>query len=326
MRHENQHWDNIRAMVEIITAGAGQTGLSPTVKIRRSSDGQWWDGAAWGGTATQVPMNEPDSTNLPGFYAYAIPGGGLTYSDGIDGYIFYIEESVNSLIETVRVVPFLQSAWDDLETSHTTAGTFGANLQEAVSTPAALADAVWDEPLAGHTTAGTAGKILGDTSALPTAGQMADAVWDEPIAGHNSVGSTGEALNNVPTAADNADAVWDEAAGDHNTAGTMGEAQNLAASGLTAADIADAVWDEVASDHATQFSMGYLMNVTAGLLQMNHRFKSPNYDANGRLLDVVLSLFHNSSDADADSGSFASITLEFTYDGDGNLATILGKD
>ncbi|HSG27633.1 MAG TPA: hypothetical protein VLA34_04070, partial [Candidatus Krumholzibacterium sp.] len=71
------------------------------MKIRRRSDNMWWSGAAWGGVATQVPMVEPDSTNLAGFYAYSMPGGGLDYDAGLKGYIFYIEESVNSLVEVV---------------------------------------------------------------------------------------------------------------------------------------------------------------------------------------------------------------------------------
>jgi hypothetical protein len=328
MRHENQHWNDIRATVEIVIAGVAQTGLSPTVKIYRQSDGQWWNGSAWGGTATQLAMTEVDATDLAGYYDYQLTGG-LAYSTfgvSVEGYTLYVEESTNNLVEIIRVVPLNQPAFDQSR-SGIVAGSYGEYLQNPVESLAATADAVWDEPLAGHTTAGTAGKALSDTSSLPTAADVADAVWDESAGDHTAVGTTGAVLNNLPTAADTADAVWTETLADHSgTAGSTAEALAAASSGLTPAVIASAVWDAVGSDYATPLSMGYLANVTAGLLQHNHRFKSPNYDANGRLLDVVLSLFHNSTDADNDSGAFASITLEFTYDGDGNLATILGKD
>jgi hypothetical protein len=86
------------------------------------------------------------------------------------------------------------------------------------------------------------------------------------------------------------------------------------------------VWDETASDHVAAGSFGLLTNVTAGLNQYNHRLKSPTFDAEGRMTSAVLSLFHSSGDADSDSGAFASITLTMTYDAEGNLESILGKD
>jgi hypothetical protein len=61
-----------------------------------------------------------------------------------------------------------------------------------------VADAVWDEAQSGHTTAGTFGKYVdAQISAVsaPTAAAVADAVWDEALAGHLATGSTGAALN-----------------------------------------------------------------------------------------------------------------------------------
>lgn len=66
----------------------------------------------------------------------------------------------------------IDAIWDEAQSGHITAGTFGRYLDaqvSAVTAPSAatVADAVWDEALSGHTTAGTAGKKLSD---LPTSG------------------------------------------------------------------------------------------------------------------------------------------------------------
>jgi hypothetical protein len=73
-------------------------------------------------------------------------------------------------------------------------------------TAATIADAVWDEAQSGHTTAGTFGKYLdaqvSAASTPPTAAAIADAVWDEAIAGHAVSGSTGEQLSAAGAAGD----------------------------------------------------------------------------------------------------------------------------
>lgn len=68
-----------------------------------------------------------------------------------------------------------------------------------------IVDAVWDEVQSGHTTAGTFGKYLDaqvSTVGGGTAAQIADAVWDEAIAGHLTAGSTGLKLNSAAAAGD----------------------------------------------------------------------------------------------------------------------------
>lgn len=67
-------------------------------------------------------------------------------------------------------------------------------------TVAAIADAVWDEAQSGHTTAGTFGLYLdsaisGVSTGGVSAGAIADAVWDEAISGHLTGGTTGAVLN-----------------------------------------------------------------------------------------------------------------------------------
>ena len=77
----------------------------------------------------------------------------------------------------------------------------------ATDAVAEIADAVWDEAQSGHTTAGSFGRYLdaevSDAAAPPSAAAIADAVWDEALSGHLTTGSAGDALNDAGgTAAD----------------------------------------------------------------------------------------------------------------------------
>jgi hypothetical protein len=72
---------------------------------------------------------------------------------------------------------------------------------------AAGVDDIWDEVQSGHTTSGTFGKYLdAQVSTISggslTAAAIADAVWDEAIAGHLAAGSTGAKLNAAASAGD----------------------------------------------------------------------------------------------------------------------------
>jgi len=130
MRHETQHWDQIQALLEVVSAGEGQTGLTPTVSVVRLSDGLWLQvgGLTWGGSPASLAMSEPDSANLPGVYSYTVNAAALSYSDGFAGYLFHIVEPVNYVRESVRV-HVAMSEWDESPTSHATAGTMGRVLQ-----------------------------------------------------------------------------------------------------------------------------------------------------------------------------------------------------
>ena len=65
-------------------------------------------------------------------------------------------------------------------------------------TASAISDAVWDELQSGHTTAGTFGYYLdaqvSSAASPPTAAAIADAVWDELSSGHSVSGSYGKAI------------------------------------------------------------------------------------------------------------------------------------
>jgi hypothetical protein len=87
------------------------------------------------------------------------------------------------------------------------ANAIGAS-ELAADAVAEIADAVWDEAQSGHTTAGTFGKYL-DTEvsgvgggSAPTAAEVADAVWDEALSGHATAGSAGAGLSAAQSAGD----------------------------------------------------------------------------------------------------------------------------
>lgn len=81
-----------------------------------------------------------------------------------------------------------------------TAGTVGDKTGYALS--GAGIDSIWDEVQTGHTTASSFGKYLdAQVSAVGggTAADIADAVWDEALSGHTTTGSTGQKLNTTAT-------------------------------------------------------------------------------------------------------------------------------
>ena len=74
------------------------------------------------------------------------------------------------------------------------------------TSPATLVDLIWDEPQSGHVTASTFGVYLDaavSSASAPTAAAVADAVWEEAITDHSGTpGSVAEALNAAGSAGD----------------------------------------------------------------------------------------------------------------------------
>ena len=130
MRHEIQHWDAIRASLELVVAGMGQTGLSPLVGIQRRSDGRWLanGGGSWQVAFATNTMTEPDATNQPGAYEYAIPSGQLAYAQSVTGYRMVITESTLSIRENVRVVGARAEWAETLTWGSVVAGSQGEEL------------------------------------------------------------------------------------------------------------------------------------------------------------------------------------------------------
>ena len=62
----------VRLFLDIINAGAGVIGQSPTVAIQRRSDGKWFDvdDGLWHAAIVENAMQQTDSANLPGRYHF----------------------------------------------------------------------------------------------------------------------------------------------------------------------------------------------------------------------------------------------------------------
>lgn len=84
-------------------------------------------------------------------------------------------------------------------------GLASANLDtqlDAIPTAAEITDSVWDETQSGHTTAGTFGKYLdaavsGVSTGGVSAADIADAVWDEARVDHTTAGTFGQGAASV---------------------------------------------------------------------------------------------------------------------------------
>lgn len=167
--------------------------------------------------------------------------------------------------------------------------------------------------------------ILPDISGI-TAGAIADAVWTEQLSEHSGVsGSTAETLSES-TPGLIAGQVWGVSAASNNTPGTMGELLNDAGGGSSPSIIAAAVWDELLNSHLSAGSTGRALAIIQGLVQGNHRIRNPAYDAEGRLLSCQLVVYPTSSDALNETNAVATMNVTSTYDGAGNLTSLLSRE
>ena len=200
MRSETQRWNRIKATLEIVLGGTGQTGLSPTARIYRISDGKWWDGGAWAASPVDVAMPQTSALNLAGIYQLSIGSASLDYALGKDGYLVLLKES------TIPVYEFMS-------------------------------------------------------------------IYQ-----------------------------------------------------LDGPDSASEVWDVVRTGHASAGTFGKLVQVMAGLSQFNHRILSPTYDANGRMLTCSLAAYPSATDAQNQTSALSTLNVTMTYDGDGNLQSLLSRE
>lgn len=82
------------------------------------------------------------------------------------------ELAADCLASSELAATAVDEIWDELQSGHTTPGTFGKYLDDEItdvsggSSASAVADAVWDELTSGHATAGTFGLAIGDPSTL----------------------------------------------------------------------------------------------------------------------------------------------------------------
>ncbi len=136
MRHSEQAWNAVRLYVEIVDEGVGITGLSPTVTVRRTSDGDYMQADhSWSGTPANLTMTDAGG----GVYVRQTSTVALDTSDG--AYLATYTESTFSVLEheliTLKIsgddqrrmysmrqenVRFIPSAWDSTS-RQPTAGT-----------------------------------------------------------------------------------------------------------------------------------------------------------------------------------------------------------
>lgn len=99
----------------------------------------------------------------------SIATGGITASSfaagAIDAAAIAADAIGASELAADAVTEIVNGVWNEAQSSHTTAGSFGKYLDAQVSTvgggtAASIADAVWDEVLSGHLTAGSTGYAL----------------------------------------------------------------------------------------------------------------------------------------------------------------------
>ncbi len=319
MRQESQHFDKIRATLEIIVDGTGKTGLSPTVAIKRISDGFWLQagGASFGAGFASNTMTAVDASNLPGLYQYAPSSGALAYTSGKDGYYMYASEGTTATAEFSHITPYVS-----VDTGVTL--TTGAESQ--------LVDAVWNEARSGHTTSGTFGEGVKvqtvNSSAITSSSFAANSITASAIAA-NAIGASELATDAI---SEIVDAVWDETLSTHLSSGSTGEALNDAGQGFASLNptdiqnIADAVWDESAAGHTDSNTFGLIMQISAGLSHRNFRIKNPAYDSAGRLTTCTMVIYPSGTDTVNDTNSIASINVTTTYGNDGNMSGFIASE
>lgn len=95
--------------------GAGVTGDTLTLTLRRDADGYFFNGTTFQSTATTVSLTETDSANVPGFYHYdwtprmagsftmlveasdpSVVNGPFSAQVKVGGWIDYIDDEITS--------------------------------------------------------------------------------------------------------------------------------------------------------------------------------------------------------------------------------------
>ena len=104
MRYELKSYNDFFFTVEIVQFGVGQTGLTPTISIKKYNTSEYWNGSAWSGSYTTFNMSEVDSTNLPGLYSYNFSAGPnpIDISDETK-FLVKVLESTKPLTEYISV-------------------------------------------------------------------------------------------------------------------------------------------------------------------------------------------------------------------------------
>ena len=170
-----------------------ETGLTPTVYLSKAGAAA---GARNSATAIthgrdgyyRVELNTTDTNTLGPLRVFASTSGALPVWSVFAVLPANVYDSLIAGSDALQV-----------HTNEITANLITATTLDATAT-AEIADAVWDEAQSGHTTAATFGRYLDaevSDAVAPTAAAVADAVWDEALSGHLTAGSAGDSLNDA---------------------------------------------------------------------------------------------------------------------------------
>lgn len=268
MAHVRNIQDNFQVVYSVIDASGNHvTGETVTVKIKKVSNGNWYDfsdntfkGSGWGdkdGTLTEdstegfyyYTFDPPSSESAAEQYQFLIDNASSTYGDHQSMTVTY-QKVFNSYTDTVTV------ATNNDKTGYALSASGLASVNTEVDT--ALSDIKLDKLLNASAT------LSSDVNLASVMGQLLDngTAWSYSRA-TDSIEVLADA--SAPSAATIADAVWDEAQSGHTTAGTFGkyldaQVSTIGGGSLTEAGIADAVWDELLSGHTTTGSSGKLIS------------------------------------------------------------------
>ena len=265
-------WTNtgrLDTILDSINAASAPTAAAIADAVWDETQASHTTGGTFGEIATEIDNIHADTADMQpklGTPVVSLAADLAAVDVDVNAVLDDTSTTIPGLIPTVNQIA--DQVWDESQSGHVGAGTFGYYLDQAISgvstggvTPAEIADAVWDEIANLHLTVGSFGKLADDI--------LTDTGTSIP----NSISN----LNDVSVAAV-ADGVWDEATAGHTTSGTFGEqvktdidsilvetATNIPAdiaalSIPSAASVADAVWDETQAGHVTAGTFGLYLD------------------------------------------------------------------
>jgi len=196
--------DNFKLIYNVIDTSGDHVGSETvTLAIQKASNGYWYDfnddtfkNSGWTNKTTNLiedstnglyhyTFNPPVSETATEEYVFLVDNASATYGDHQSESVCYQNIGTSTLITSdiwtagARTLTSggysgltatdIDNIWDEVQTGHVTANSFGKYLDAQVSTggstAAEIADAVWNETSSEHLTAGTTGKKL---SEMPT--------------------------------------------------------------------------------------------------------------------------------------------------------------
>lgn len=124
---------HVAAVIPALDAAPGPPlpapAAAPTVDIYSPTQG-YWQGAAWGAGIAGLAMVQVDAnplnTPFDAFFTYTLPTAAIAtaYAAG-DRELYIIYQSAAIALYEMEKVHLVRHTWDELETAHTTVGSYG---------------------------------------------------------------------------------------------------------------------------------------------------------------------------------------------------------